>query len=279
MNGSLMKFEERDSNLPKWREELMAKIEQDLLLDDSVSGVFYGGSIGAGNTDLYSDIDLRIVVKDDVFEQHRQNKKNRAERWGTVLFFEDFPHATYSIAHFDCFIKVDSFYYKTSDLSSSVWLRDIKIVKDHESFLENLRSQSKPLSYNTSEADFDIWRNKFFAYAHEAYRRCMREEFLYALSCLDMMRWSIAAGWYMEMGYPPNNPGDWAKIEGARSKLTENQQSLLNGWYSGKEKKQILCVLQEMMPEFMAVHKRLCDQMKMDEKRESVSRILAVIQF
>ncbi|MGD6795047.1 hypothetical protein [Metabacillus indicus] len=278
MTMSIMKFEERDSNLPKWREELIAEIEQDLLLDDSVSAVFYGGSIGAGNTDLYSDIDLRIVVKDDEFEQYRQNKQNRAERWGNVLFFEDFPWTVYSIAHFDCFIKVDSFYYRSGDLSPSVWLRDIKIVKDHECFLENLRSQSKPLKYKASEAEFDIWRNKFFAYAHEAYRRCMRGEFLYALSCLDMMRWSIAAGWFMEKGYPPNNPGDWAKIEGARSKLTETQQSLLKTWDSGREKKQILCVLHEMTPEFIAVHKRLCAHMKIDEKSESVSRILAMIQ-
>ncbi|MGX1193436.1 hypothetical protein [Metabacillus sp. SLBN-84] len=258
MNGSFMKFEERDSNLPKWREELMAKIEQDLLLDDSVSGVFYGGSIGAGNTDLYSDIDLRIVVKDDVFEQYRQNKKNRAERWGHVLFFEDFPQATYSIAHFDCFIKVDSFYYKSSDLSPSVWLRDIEIVKDHEGFLEDLRSHSKPLRYKASEAEFDIWRNKFFAYAHEAYRRCMRNEFYYALHCLDMMRWSIAAGWYMEKGYPPNNPGDWAKLEGVRSRLSEQQKLLLSSWHSSRDKEQILYVLHAMLPEFIALHERLC---------------------
>lgn len=36
----------------------MKKIEDDLLNDPNILVVFYGGSIGNQNTDLYSDIDL-----------------------------------------------------------------------------------------------------------------------------------------------------------------------------------------------------------------------------
>lgn len=102
--GFETKHRKRDLEIPKHRQILLNIIEQDLLSDGNIIAVFYGGSIGNQNTDLYSDIDLRIVVKDEVFEEYRVNKKQRAKKWGKVLFFEDFPWATYSIAHFDTFI-------------------------------------------------------------------------------------------------------------------------------------------------------------------------------
>lgn len=82
--------------------------------------VFYGDSLGNRNTDLYSDIDLRIVIQNDFFESYKLNKRQRAKKWGKVLFFEDTAEATYCIAHYDCFIKVDAFYYTPKDLRPSV---------------------------------------------------------------------------------------------------------------------------------------------------------------
>lgn len=67
---------ERDLALPKQRETLLNTIKKDLLNDENVLGVFLGGSIANNNTDLYSDIDLRIVVKDDLYEKYRKIKKN-----------------------------------------------------------------------------------------------------------------------------------------------------------------------------------------------------------
>ncbi|WP_245153888.1 nucleotidyltransferase domain-containing protein [Jeotgalibacillus proteolyticus] len=107
---------ERDHKLPENRRNLLNTIEEDLLNDSNVLAVFYGGSIGSGNTDLYSDIDLRVVVEDHVIEEYLLNKKERAKNWGSVLFFEDFPEAPYTIAHFDTFIKVDAFYYRKEDI-------------------------------------------------------------------------------------------------------------------------------------------------------------------
>lgn len=104
------KHRERDLTIPKYRQIMLKEIEQDLIKDENVLAIFYGGSIGNQNTDLYSDIDLRIVVKDEVFEEYRLNKKERAKNWGKVLYFEDFPWTNYSVAHYDNFIKVDTFY-------------------------------------------------------------------------------------------------------------------------------------------------------------------------
>ena len=47
--GLEWRHKERDVNLPANRQLLMKNIEQDLLNDEHILTVFYGGSIGKGN--------------------------------------------------------------------------------------------------------------------------------------------------------------------------------------------------------------------------------------
>ncbi|CAM5194899.1 hypothetical protein UACE39S_02304 [Ureibacillus acetophenoni] len=268
---------DRDLALPKYREDLLKAIEEDLLVDENILGIFYGGSLANENTDLYSDIDLRIVVKDDVFEEYRLNKKQRANNWGRVLFYEDFPWSTYSIAHYDTFVKVDTFYYKVKDIQPSVWLQNIKIVRDTDSLLKNVLEKSATLSYSPSVEELEFWRTKFFAYVHEIYRRVMRNEIYYALRCLDNIRLSMTTGWYMDAGLQPNTFGDWAKLEGNRSKLTEVQLNLLEQWYSSRDTREILQVVKNIIPEFLIVHKSLCGKLEIDENLETIEEILNLV--
>ncbi|WP_260508141.1 hypothetical protein [Cytobacillus firmus] len=104
--GLYAKYKGRDSELPRHRKGIMHSIEKDLIHDQNVLSVFYGGSIEENYTDLFSDIDLRIVMNDKVFEEYRLNKKRRAKKWGDVLFFEDNPRASHTVAHYTNFIKV-----------------------------------------------------------------------------------------------------------------------------------------------------------------------------
>ena len=67
---------DRNVNLPKYRRELIEAIELDLKNDENVLAVFYGGSIGTQEMDRFSDIDLRIVVKDEMYEEYRLKKSN-----------------------------------------------------------------------------------------------------------------------------------------------------------------------------------------------------------
>ncbi len=275
--GFEWKHRKRDLEIPKHRKKLMESIERDLINDKHVLAVYYGGSIGNENTDLYSDIDLRIVVKDEYFEAFRLNKKLRAKKWGHVLFFEDFPWSTYSIAHYDAFIKVDTFYYRVQDIQSSLWLQNIKIVHDPTRLMEKICERSRALSYVPTIEELEIWRTKFFAYVHEAYRRVMRGEIYYALHCVDDLRISMVTAWYMEMGIIPNTFGDWAKIEGARSKLTDWQLSILKQWFSTREPHEIMDVIKSMIPEFKRVHKNLCEQVGLEEDSKWVDQILRMV--
>ncbi|MBD8070646.1 hypothetical protein [Bacillus sp. PS06] len=274
--GLESKHKDRDLDIPKHREDLLIEIEKDLLDDKNILGVFYGGSLGNKNTDLYSDIDLRIVVRDDVFEEYRLNKKQRATNWGEVLFFEDFPWATYSIAHYNTFIKIDSFYYKTIDIEPSVWFQNINIVRDTKDFLKDILEKSMKLSYSPTVTEVEIWRAKFFAYVHEAYRRIMRNEIYYALQCLDNLRLSMVTGWYMDAGIQPNTFGDWAKFEGDRSKLVEWQLVLLKRWHSTREPEDIFNVMRSIIPEFLKVHNSLCTKLELDENLNVVEGILSM---
>ena len=275
--GFEWKHKKRDQEIPKHRQQLMENIERDLSNDDQVLAVYYGGSIGNRNTDLYSDIDLRIVVNDDYFEEYRINKKQRAKKWGNVLFFEDFPWSTYSIAHYDTFIKVDTFYYRMTDIQPSIWLQNIKIVLDRTGIMKKTLQQSNALLYVPTIEEVETWRTKFFAYVHETYRRIMREEIYYSLQCVDYLRFSMVTAWYMEMGIQPNTFGDWAKIEGNRSKLKDWQLSLLKHWFSNRDPSEIMHVIKSMIPEFKRVHKSLCKQIGLDEDSKWVDQVLCKI--
>ncbi|WEG14539.1 hypothetical protein PU629_09335 [Pullulanibacillus sp. KACC 23026] len=268
---------QRDSEIPNHRQRLIKAIECDLVSDENILAIFYGGSVGNNTTDLYSDIDLRIVVKDDAFEKYRLNKKQRARNWGPVLFYEDLPWATHSIAHYESFIKVDTFYYKPKDIQPSVWLQDIKIVRDTKSLVMNALIKSMSLSYKPSVQEVEIWRTKFFAYVHEAYRRVMRKEIYYALHCLDQIRLSMVTAWYMEAGHQPNTFGDWAKLEGSRSKLWDWQLELLEAWHCGRDPIEIMNVIKGILPEFESVHKNLCRLVGLAEDREWVEAVFNMI--
>ena len=268
------KHQERDTKLPTYRQIIGEAIEQDLMDDEYVIAIFYGGSVGNRDTDNYSDIDLRIVVQDDRFEQYRQQKKQRASKWGNVLFYEDFPYTNYSTAHYDHFIKVDSFYYRLTDIMPSVWLQNIEIVFDESELLEDILAKSMTLTYELQAEVVEMWRTKFFSYLHEAYRRVMRNELYYALQCLDNLRFSIVKAWDMEAGRQPNTFGDWAKVEGDRSPLQAHQLALLASWNATRDPHEIMQVIERIVPEFKRLHRVLCERVRMEEDEAWLEEVL-----
>ncbi|MDQ0257977.1 hypothetical protein J2S74_005440 [Evansella vedderi] len=276
--GFVSKHETRDLELPNHRKKLLNSMERDLLNDDNVLAFFYGGSIGNENTDVYSDIDLRVVVEPENIEEYILNKKIRPQKWGNVLYFEDVhPLSTYTVAHYDCFVKVDTFYYTPDKIQPSIWLKNIKIIKDTGHMMARILDKSMVLTYELSKDEFELWRTKFFAYLHEAYRRVMRKEYYYALNCMDHLRLSMATAWYMDKGIQPNTFGDWAKYEGDRSELEDWKQSLLQSWDCGRNTKEIINVMKSIVHEFRIVHRSLCNKLEMEENPEWINKIVNMV--
>ncbi|WP_096155171.1 MULTISPECIES: nucleotidyltransferase domain-containing protein [Bacillus] len=272
--GLLTKFNERDKKLPTERKKLMDAIETDVKNDPNIIAAFYGGSIAKGNEDNYSDIDLRIIVKEHKFEHYKLNKKERAKKWGDVLFYEDFSWASYSISHYNNFIKVDTFYYKEKDLHASLYLKEMNVIHDPSGLLKNVLKDSKSLRFPYSQEELDVWRGKVFAYLHETYRRVRRKEYNYAFSMLESLRFSVVTGWYTEIEIPANNFGDWSKVEGERSPLTEEQLALLASWDNpDRNERDILNVAKAIFKEFKVVHKNLCKKYNLNEEEEIIIEV------
>lgn len=272
------KFAERNSKLPSKRGKLLDTIQNDLLNDDNILSFFFGGSISNETTDLFSDIDLRVVVKPNKINEYISNKECRAKNWGNVLYFEDWsPSSFYIVAHYDNFIKVDVFYYTPENIQPSVWLKNIKILKDTNEIMSNVLKKSMTLTYKPSLNEFEIWRTKFFAYLHEAYRRALRKEYYYALDCIDKLRLSIVTAWYMDSGIQPNSFGDWAKYEGERSRLEVWQKLLLESWECRRETAEIMSVMRDIVFEFKKVHGSLCDTLGVQKDSEWISKITNMV--
>lgn len=257
----------RDLELPKHREHLLQTAVSDLSADSEVLAVYLGGSLAKGNFDVYSDIDLRVVVKSERHKDFVNDKLDRSRRWGNVVFFEDLgPNFAHTVAHYDCFLKIDTFYYKADDLRPSLWLHDTKILFDPHEIVKKIYEDSLKITYSISIEEFEQWRGKVFAYMHEVYRRVMREEISYALQMLNGLSWFAVQGWHMEAGRFPSLWSDWSKVEGARSCLEDWQLSLLNTWYSERDANAIMKSMASMIPEFLRLNKELSRTLEANEK-------------
>ncbi|AXF54744.1 hypothetical protein [Salicibibacter kimchii] len=274
---SFDRHNQRDLELPIHRKRLMNNIENDLTQDANVKAIFYGGSLGDSNTDIYSDIDLRIVVDRSVIQKYRAMKKQRVHNWGNILFFEGYEQESFIIAHFDSFIKADIFYYEENELTPSVWLQDLYIVYDPYNIVNDIQHRSNQLQYHFGIEDVEAWRTKYFSFIHEAYRRAARREYYYAMHCIDSLRLSIVAGWYMEMGIQPNSFGDWAKIEGERSPLKDWQLELLQKWLSSGDPDGIMMVVNGMRPEFERLNKNLSSFVGLSAEEDLVKEIYNMV--
>ncbi|MBM6618814.1 hypothetical protein [Bacillus suaedaesalsae] len=257
----------------------MHVMERDLINDRGKIGFFYGGSIAENREDWYSDIDLRIVVKDTLFETYRSNKKERGKSWGDVLFYEDIPWATHSVIHYKSFIKADVFYYTIHDLKPSIYLIDIKIVYDPKHVLCELKQLSHGIRYVLTIEEFEVWRGKVFAYIHEVYRRIMRNEYKYVFTMINGLSMLVANGWYMEKGIQPNTLGNWSKIEGQQSVLSEEQLSKLMCWDTCKrDDETIMKTMNSVIFEFKYVHTKLCAELGVTEDSQWIEEIFSYVK-
>lgn len=60
--GFVSRHLERDLSLPEFRNILLENALNDLTSDTDVLAIYQGGSLAKGNSDIYSDIDLHIIV-------------------------------------------------------------------------------------------------------------------------------------------------------------------------------------------------------------------------
>lgn len=270
------RHKERDLTLPAHRKKLLDNAVKDLAADPDVLAIYLGGSLAKGNFDNYSDIDLHTVVKAEKKPAFIEKKRNRAEKWGEVLFHEDAnPNSSVVVSHYVCFLKIDSWYHAQSEISASIWLKNIQALYDPDHILNEVIYNSSMLSYRLEPAEMALWKAKVLAFAHEIYRAVMREETFYAEFNLDRLRWLIVSGWYKEMDeHFDASYGSWSKVEGARSLLTTRQLSLLKSWRCGNEWDETMGTLKNMVPELLRLNQTLSEKIGVEASEERFKSIL-----
>lgn len=212
-----------DSNLPVDRDRLKNRLIRLVKEDEEILGCFFSGSIGTKTEDNYSDIDARIIVKDNINLKRKQVEIIRAI--GKYLFIEKLEEKS-SIIHYDTFIKLDLFVYTVEDLTPSIWMKNIAIVKDF-GLLEDLSKKSQSLSYSITQKEFDELINNYYADYFELYRCWKREEYNYLEHLILSMKHCLVSMWYVSKGFAPNPAMDWAKYEGRKTKLTHLEANFI----------------------------------------------------
>ncbi|MCM2137958.1 nucleotidyltransferase domain-containing protein [Vagococcus fluvialis] len=212
-----------DSNLPVDRDRLKNRLIRLVKEDEEILGCFFSGSIGTKTEDNYSDIDARIIVKDNINLKRKQVEIIRAI--GKYLFIEKLEEKS-SIIHYDTFIKLDLFVYTVEDLTPSIWMKNIAIVKDF-GLLEDLSKKSQSLSYSITQKEFDELINNYYADYFELYRCWKREEYNYLEQLILSMKHCLVSMWYVSKGFAPNPAMDWAKYEGRKTKLTHLEANFI----------------------------------------------------
>ncbi|RIM63166.1 nucleotidyltransferase domain-containing protein [Staphylococcus xylosus] len=190
----------------------------------SILAAFYGGSISRNDSDIYSDIDFRIVLNENIEKGFAL--KEFINIFQNKLFIEH-QNNDFAVFHLTDLMKVDVFVYYQKDIGSNIWLNDIKILKDYNGFLEALKNQSMNESVAINRKRLEVAQNKYLAYLLESYKREARTEYYYTYYAINMMTNILCYLWYLDINEEPNSIGDWSKYQGERSKLSINQLNIL----------------------------------------------------
>lgn len=272
------KHRERDIKLPLYREQLLENALEDLKSDPNVIGIYESGSLARGDFDNYSDIDLHILVRTEKKKEYIAEKKRRAANWGEVLFYEGSSTTPYIVTHYECFVKIDSWYHNENELLPSIWLKDAKSYYDPEKIIQKVINESKSIGFDVSGDEISFWRNKVFAYVHETYRAVMRGELYEALANLDHVRWLIASAWYTEKEqYLYNSYLVWSKIERSNTELSEEQQKMLASWDSDRNATKLLETISQIYPEFLRLNQVFSKRTGISDEQELCRKVFSMI--
>lgn len=98
------------------------------------------------------------------------------------------PRFSVTAAHYDCFVKSDSWYHSPEEIIPSIRFKGLEILYGPDNILSNVAKKSSKQVYKPSSEEVNFWKEKFLAFTHETCRAIMRDEIYYALSNLEKIR-------------------------------------------------------------------------------------------
>jgi predicted nucleotidyltransferase len=79
-----------DHDLPELRQLVITKFTEASLADSRILAAFLGGSLAAGTSDEFSDLDLYLVISDPEYANFFSDRSRFVSRLGRPVFAEDF---------------------------------------------------------------------------------------------------------------------------------------------------------------------------------------------
>jgi predicted nucleotidyltransferase len=161
--------------------------------DDRVTGLILGGSLARGGVDIFSDVDLYIVVRDEEFDAIFAERDIAAETTGAPLFrfvVDPVPGGSRDyIVTYQGPIKVDFMYLKESDLKPAPKWAGCPVLKDATGSLATLvaRSANAPPPTFGREELKDI-NQKFWTWCWYVFGKIMRGELWEAVDGIHSIR-------------------------------------------------------------------------------------------
>ena len=152
--------------------------------------LYIQGSVAEDSADEFSDLDFRVVVKPEVYQQYILERFDAPKQRGEWLYNEWADRSWVCVSHFQPFNKVDLLYFKPDQIQPSAWfLLPTQILYDSSNLIQQViyASQKQEFDLLTTE-EVERLMSKGLAYSEEIYRRIMRGELFYAQSQLNYLR-------------------------------------------------------------------------------------------
>ena len=235
--------------------------------DNSVKGIYISGSVSNNSYDEYSDIDIRIILEENDVNKYITEFESKVCNFNhRVLFYEPCSFSNAIIPHFDNFIKADIFFYGITEIVPSIWLKNIKIVKDTDGFLIDIKRKSQNLPFLIQSNIVKDESLKFIALSHECFRRLQRGEYLYANYLLNSMKLTLIN--FTDFLNGSENIG-WYKAE---KRFEHKLIQILNAHVTDKEQgMSVFMVINEL---FLELEKKLCDKLNKSPEIDNTSYLL-----
>lgn len=260
-----MKFNTDELNTA--RQSLLNKAVDYFLAKQGVEALFIQGSVASGNTDEFSDIDFRVVIQPELYEQFLLERFSAPKYWGEWIYNEWTAIQWVCVSHFYPFNKIDVLYYKPENLQPSPWLlQPVQIIYDPKKLIHQVIEASYGLEFTLDVDEINRLISKGLAQAEEVYRRATRGELFYAQSLIDNFRIII-----MQIDdYFQKNPSSSAASAHFEQRGSQILIEVIKSSYPSLEKQSILHALSKLLntyqEQLIKLHKTL--QLNRDMKTD-----------
>lgn len=251
-----MELSQQELNLA--RQHLLEQIIEYFLAQEGVEALYLQGSVAAGTTNQFSDIDFRVVSQSNFYEKLTSERFSAPKQWGDWIYNEWSRASWVCVSHFKPFNKVDVLYLKPEHLQPSPWyLEPTQVVYDPKNWVQEIIKASQGMEPTLELTEVDWLISKGLAIAEEIYRRVMRHELFYAQSLLENFRKIlIQLDDYFQQNLASSDPTSHLEQRGTQTLI-----QVLKDSYPPLDQKLILNTLSDLLKAYrnqvIRVHERL----------------------